>query len=160
MSGLPTDTVEVTGSDVQPIVAALGLVVAAAGLAVLATRRHLRRVVGVLAVLAALGILVALVTGSGARESALESAVAESTAFTGDNRPDGSTQAFWLWSVGLAAVLAAALGVLTTVWASAWPSMGGRYEAPGATAQRTSDVETADGADLWKALDEGRDPTV
>src|SRR5690606_27895669 len=134
-AGLPTDTVEVTGSEAQPIVAALGLVVAAAGLAVLATRRHLRRAVGVLATLAALGILVSLATGSGARDSALDSAVAESTAFAGDNRPDGSAQLFWLWSAALAAVLAAALGVLTAIWASVWPAMSGRYEAPGAAAE-------------------------
>ena len=43
-------------------------------------------------------------------------------------------------------------------YAPAWPEMGSRYEAPVGAPATTA--EDADGnLDLWKAMDEGHDPT-
>ena len=42
-----------------------------------------------------------------------------------------------------------------------WPEMGRRYDAPAdATAERAAPLpEEQENLDLWKAMDEGRDPT-
>jgi hypothetical protein len=37
--------------------------------------------------------------------------------------------------------------------------MGTKYDAPGAQAERASE-QPSDNLDIWKALDEGRDPTA
>ena len=158
--GLPSDLVKVTEADAQPLVPALGLVVAAAGLAVLATRGRLRQVVGLLAVVAAVGVLIVVATGADERLAALNAAVDQSTAFTGANRPAPQEGEWLRWSVVLAAALAGCLGMLTTIAARRWPTMSGRYDAPHASAPAKVATEDADGADLWKALDEGHDPTL
>lgn len=159
--GLPSDDVAVSGSTAQPVIPALGLVVAAAGLGVLATRGRVRQAVGAITVLVSLGVLLELVLGDGARESAIGSAIAESTAFTGANVPDTATEVVWLAVVGVAAVVGLVFGGLTVVAARAWPAMSGRFDAPGsADEHRQVDARDADGADLWKALDEGHDPTA
>ena len=81
--------------------------------------------------------------------------MAESTAFTGTNAP-AETQVIW-WPVltSLALLVAAGLGGLTARAGHRWPTMGRRYEAPVAAAPQAPTTD----ADIWKALDEGRDPT-
>ena len=81
----------------------------------------------------------------------------------GARPPDGCVAAsVWMndwWLLALAAgvvgVLAAAAALL---WAPSWPEMGTRYDAPNdsATADRGADTNL----DIWKALDEGKDPTA
>ena len=159
-AGLPSDLVTVTEADAQPLIPALGLVVAAAGLAVLATRGRLRQLVGLLAAAAAIGVVIAVATGSDARHAALNAAIDQSTAFTGANRPNPQEHEWLLWTVVLAALLSFCLGVLTVVAARVWPAMSGRYDAPRASGPAPVEPERADGADLWKALDEGHDPTA
>ncbi len=157
--GLPSATVAVTGSDVLPLATALALVVAAGGLAVLATRGRLRQLVGLIVLAAALGAVVTVATGSGAIDRGFTDAVEQSTAFTGRNAPDPQHTS-WRWVLLGAGLVAAALGVLTVVSSRTWPSMGRRYDAPSAPRVAAVDLEHASGADVWKALDEGRDPTV
>ena len=42
-----------------------------------------------------------------------------------------------------------------------WPEMGTRYDAPtGAGAADAHDAAPKENIDIWKALDEGRDPTA
>lgn len=160
-AGLPSDIVEVTGADAQPIVPALGLVIAAAGLAVLATRGRVRQAVGVLTALVGATIVIVVLAGGDTRAVSLSDAIEQSTAFTGANTPPTDQHAVWLWGVLIAAVLATVLGGLTVLAGRSWPSMSGRYEAPGRPSDgRPVDLHRAEGADLWKALDEGEDPTV
>ncbi len=159
-AGLPSDLVTVTEADAQPLIPALGLVIAAAGLAVLATRGRLRQLVGFLVTAAAVGIVIAVATGADTRLAALNASIDQSTAFTGDNRPSPHEHEWLLWTVVLAALLAFGLGVLTMIAARAWPAMSGRYDAPRSSGSVAIEPERADGADLWKALDEGHDPTV
>ena len=152
--GLPPDTIVVSGSDAQPLVPALALVVVTGALAVLAASVRVRWVVGVLMVLVGLGAALIILTGREALDGALDDAVRDSTAFTGENAPDARHVLVWPVLAGVAFALAALLGLVVVRLASAWPTMGSRYEAP---AGQTDDMRSED--DLWTALDEGRDPT-
>jgi hypothetical protein len=50
--------------------------------------------------------------------------------------------------------------VLAMRWAPQWPEMGSRYDAPGVQSEPASvPPEDQSSLDLWKALDEGKDPT-
>ena len=152
--GLPPDAVAVTGTDAQPLVPALALVVVTGALAVLAASMRVRWVVGVLLVVVGIGAAILVATGGAALDEALDDAVRTSTAFTGSNAPDGRLVVVWPALAGASFVLAAGLGLVVIRNAGTWPTMGSRYESP--TGQ-VKDARTED--DLWAALDEGRDPT-
>ena len=152
--GLPTDPVTVSGTDAQPLVPALALVVVTGALAVLAASVRVRWVVGVLLVLVGIGAAVLVATGGSTLDDALDDAVRTSTAFTGSNSPEGHRVLVWPVLAGASFVLAALLGAVVIRLADTWPTMGSRYESP--TGQ-TEELRTED--DLWAALDEGRDPT-
>jgi uncharacterized membrane protein (TIGR02234 family) len=150
--GLPPADVVVTGRDVAPLAAALAVVVVTAALAVLATRGRGRWVVGVLVVLLGVGGAVLSVlggTGDGSRD-ALVGAAEQSPAFTGEDLGRVATSP-WPFVAAGGFVVAALLGALVVRHGRGWPGMSGRYDAP----SRRPVVE-----DPWKALDEGRDPTV
>jgi hypothetical protein len=62
----------------------------------------------------------------------------------------------------LSAILSVVTTALAVWWVGHWPEMGRRYDAPnGAGASGTeTPPEDASSLDLWKSIDEGRDPTV
>jgi len=153
-TGLPSDPVSVSGTDADPIVPALALVVVTAALAVLAASHRVRRVVGVLLVALGVGGAVLVVLSGGALDEALSDAVRSSTAFTGANEPAGDRAIVWPAVAALAFALAAVCGLLVLRFADRWPTMGRRFEAPQAQAATPESP-----ADLWKVMDEGRDPT-
>jgi uncharacterized membrane protein (TIGR02234 family) len=153
--GLPSEEVALTGADAVPLVSALALVVVTAALAVLATGGRLRRVVGVIAVLAALAGLVTVLTSGGAIDRAFAGAVAESPAFTGGTAPASDRSVLWPVVAAVAFAIATALGALTVLVGHRWPTMSRRYESPTTAAPTAPRTE----AEIWKALDEGRDPT-
>ena len=62
----------------------------------------------------------------------------------------------WFWVYLACAALCLVASGLAVRLAPAWPEMGSRYDAPGSAP--TAREET--GLDLWRALDEGRDPTL
>jgi uncharacterized membrane protein (TIGR02234 family) len=145
-------TAAVDGTDVAPLALALALVALASWGVLLVLRGRARRVAAVAGTLAAAGVLVAVVTASGAAQDGAVSA-AQAAGATGDTFTASLTA--WYWTTGVAAALSVlALGV-AVVRAPRWPAMGSRYDAP--TARRTTPATTED---LWKALDEGRDPTA
>ncbi len=152
--GLPPDSVSVSGTEAQPLVPAMALVVVTAALAVLAASRRVRWVVGVLVVVVGIGATLLVATSGSALDDALDDAVRASTAFTGSNAPDGRLVVAWPVLAGASFVVAALLGLVVIRNAGTWPTMGSRYESP--TGQSKS-ARTED--DLWSALDEGRDPT-
>ncbi|HWM00051.1 MAG TPA: Trp biosynthesis-associated membrane protein [Nocardioidaceae bacterium] len=149
--GLPSDPVTVTGTDAQPLVPALALVVVTGALAVLDASVRVRWLVGVLLVVVGICGAVLVATGGSSIDAALDDAVRSSTSFTGDNVPDGDRSLLWPVVATGSFVVAAVLGGVVIRMAGAWPTMGGRYDSPAAQA------DTED--DLWSALDEGRDPT-
>jgi len=151
--GLPDDEIAVSGAQALPVVSALGLVILASALAVLAGSARVRRALGALVVLLALGCLGWVAIGAGAAvESALGDAARDSASFTGAGSVGATELTSWRFATLASLLLAAVAGAVVVRAAPVWPTMSRRYEAPGA---RPADDET----DMWKALDEGRDPT-
>ena len=139
----------------MPLAGALALVLLAAWGVVLVTRGVVRRLGTGLLVLVA-GALV-VVTGYAfwgldARLEedfeALRTGVPYSEVLT---RMTG-----WYWSAAAASVLALASAVAALRYAGSWPTMSSRYDAPSDRPQGEIRTDT----DLWKALDEGHDPTA
>jgi uncharacterized membrane protein (TIGR02234 family) len=141
-----------------PAAGALSLVVLACWGVLLVTRGKVRRVVAVVAVLASFGLAATVVVGHSTAPDRVRDAYQQ----LGVQHPDvGLTGWYWV------AVVATFLTLLTTVAAvrqvPAWPEMGRRYDAPaGAPAPAPADLPPAEreNLDLWKAMDEGRDPTA
>lgn len=151
---LPGSTIDTAGADAFAPLPALGLVVLATGLGLLASGGLVRRMVGVLAVLASVtGLALSiLAVARGVAESRRES-LAESPAWSGDLVATTTTWTLWPWLATGAFGLAVALGLLVVVCARRWPTMSARYDAP------TRAASSDEPLDLWKALDDGRDPT-
>ncbi len=154
--GLSTQKVSVTGADAHPLASALALVVIASALAIPAASNRVRQAVGILTVVVSLVAIWMIVLGGDALNEAMTSAVKASPAFTGSNLPDDVHQTAWRLVAIAAFVLAAGLGMLTARFGRTWPTMGARYDPPPV---RPSSRMAHEDADMWKALDEGRDPT-
>jgi uncharacterized membrane protein (TIGR02234 family) len=139
-----------------PAASALSLVVLACWGVLLVTRGAVRRVVSVLGLIAALGLAAAVVVGFSNAPDHVRAAYHD----LGVAEPDvGLTGWYWV------AAVATLLTVLTTLVAvrlvPGWPEMGRRYDAPADPAPEPSgSPEEQENLDLWKAMDEGRDPTA
>jgi len=144
-----------------PAASALSLVVLACWGVLLVTRGMVRRVVAALALLASLGLTVAVVLGFSTAPDHVRDAYQE----LGVAHPDVGLSG-WYW---VAAV--ATLGTVLTTAAAVrlvpgWPEMGRRYDAPAGTGADPAPApderapEERENLDLWKAMDEGRDPTA
>ena len=140
----------------MPLVAALGLVVLAAWGVVLVTRGPVRRAVAVLGVLASAGALAATLA---AWSDVPDRLVAE---FASAGVADAEASlTVWFWLALLGGVLSLAATVLAVLLTPAWPEMGRRYDSPAAGATTPdAPAEEQSSLDLWKAMDEGRDPTA
>lgn len=144
--------VERSGGHV-PLAGALGLVGLAVWGVLLVTRGRARRVVAGLGVLVAVGLVA---TAVGGRASALRSA--RSATMNLSSTPVAAHTTAWWYAALVSAVLALLAAVLAVRQVRAWPEMGTRYDAPGAAT--TSDPAQLEDLDLWRAIDEGRDPTA
>ncbi|WP_151082645.1 Trp biosynthesis-associated membrane protein [Nocardioides cynanchi] len=133
-----------------PLGAALGLVALACWGVLLVTRGVVRRVVAAAGVLGAAGLVATSVLG---RASALDSA-RSATLDLGVTGIGVHTTAWW-WVGLLASLVALATAVSAVRLCPHWPEMGSRYDAPAA---RPS-VEDMSEVDLWRAIDQGHDPT-
>ena len=145
-------TLDMSGVRESPLAAALALVVLACWGVILVTRGRVRRSVAVLGAAAALGALVTTVVAFWSLQDALTEAL---FAVSG---VDTAQVSFTGW---YAAALVGAVGsVLATLAAvrftPTWPEMGTRYDSPTGEA---APVEPEGNLELWKALDEGHDPT-
>ena len=146
-SSSPAPPVELAGSDLVPLVVPLTLVSLACWGAVLVLRRRGRRVVAALGAGSALAAAASTVTGLPDSD---------------DLDPTG-----WPWVVLAAATVTALALARAWVAAPGWPEMSSRYDrraGPARDAERAQD-EAREGraqepAELWRALDEGRDPTA
>jgi len=151
--GLPTDQVSVSGVDAAPILAGLAVVIVAAALGVVAAGGWLRQLIGLLiAAVAGFAALRALTLNVGG--AALGRALKDSPAYIGGVSPSVSDAA-WPWLAALAFAIASGLGVVVAVRGGAWPRMSARYEREAPAA-----AESVDEADLWRAQDQGQDPTL
>jgi uncharacterized membrane protein (TIGR02234 family) len=136
-----------------PLAAALGLLGLACWGVLLVTRGRVRRLVAVLGAIVAVGLVATAVVG---RSSALESA-RNATVDLGRTPAGAHTTGWWVVAL-VAAVVALAASALAVRHVAGWPEMGSRYDAPAGTplAQDPADMEDVD---LWRAIDQGRDPT-
>jgi uncharacterized membrane protein (TIGR02234 family) len=141
-----------------PAATALALVVLACWGVLLVTRGAVRRVVAVLALLASVGLVAAVVVGFGSAPDAVRDAYQD----LGVADPDVSRSG-WFWAAALGSVLSVVATLLAVRLAPAWPEMGRRYDAPAGQAPEAPAAkapEEQENLDLWKAMDEGRDPTA
>ncbi len=139
------------GSEAAPLVVALALVTLAAWGVVLVLRGRVRRAVAVVGALAGLGVVAAALAATGTARRAALSALTGKGA-TGDVHADLTA---WFFVAVVGGLLCLAAFAVAVVRAPGWPAMGSKYDAPAARAQRPESDQ-----DLWRALDEGRDPTV
>ncbi len=138
------------GANDLPLATTLSMVVLAAWGVVLVTRGRVRRAVAVLGALASSGVLATVVAGWWQ----LPDGVSDELARVGA-RPEIELTA-WYWVALGAAVLSAAASVAAVWLVPAWPEMGDKYDRPTGPPAEQADDDLA----LWKALDEGRDPTA
>ena len=155
--------VEARGADVAPVALPLALVALASWGAVLVLRRRGRRVVAMTGFVASLGAAVAVAVRLGAVE-----ATARDLVSGGASRSDVTTDVtVWPYAAVVGALVSALLFVVAWRTAPTWPEMSSRYDAPAERGERAASGDTSASAgdqatpgELWKALDEGRDPTA
>lgn len=139
----------------SPLGAALGLVLLACWGVVLVTRRLFRRAVAWLGVAAALGYAVTVAAAPVTLTDRVADQLAEATAT--DSVAVSLTG--WWWVAVAAAVVVVVTSIAGALLVKAWPEMGARYDAP-ADSGPAPDAPLESNLDIWKALDEGRDPTA
>lgn len=142
------------GEAKAPLATALALVVLAAWGVLLVARGRFRRAVAWFGLVAAIGLMAAVIAAFLAAPEAVADAYA----------PYGLTdvevdRTAWCW-----VALAGALGALGAAAVAVrevggWPQMGTRYDAPGEPAADDATGERGN-LDLWRAMDEGHDPTA
>ena len=153
----PTSLLTISGDDVAavPLAGALALVLLACWGVLLVTRARVRRAVASLALLVAIAMVVTGVLGQRSATDALRADLAE----IGVEDATTHLQA-WFWVYLAAAVLSVAAAAAAVRLVPSWPEMSSRYDAPGA-APVTADPDDPDNSlDLWRAMDQGRDPPL
>lgn len=147
-----TSVLEVTAPGEMPLAAALSLVLLACWGVVLVTRGRARRAVAGLGALASLGLLATAITAGftlpDSFRDSMEAALGDvpiETSFTG-----------W-YAAALVGAVGSVVATLAAVrFTPGWPEMGARYDAPAGGAVQ---AEPEGNIEIWKALDEGHDPT-
>ncbi len=143
------------GTEVAPLALPLCLVALAAWGSVLVLRRTGRRVVALLGLAASAGAALVVVGSLGRRAATARDVL-------GADQARVSTT-FWPYVALVAAVVTAVAFAVAVRRAASWPEMSRRYDAPegptGSGGAGTGSAAPSD-RDLWRALDEGRDPTA
>ena len=148
-AGLTISSVRTTvdGSSVAGGAQALGYVGLAGVVALAATRRWGRLVVGLLVTAAGVGVVIDVVTaladGLGARAG-------------GAGRVVASTAPGWAWVALVGGLLLVASGALVAVRGRRWAALSSSYEPPAAR----EDAPPVTDKGVWDALDRGEDPTA
>ena len=158
---LPPVTAAVTGGEAAPLAPAAALVLIAAAGALLAVRGTGRVVVGLLMVLAGVGIAWSsgrVLGGADVVSDRLRSFGVPASALTSD------LAATWPVLAVVGGGLGIAAGLLAVVRGRRWPAMGRRYErsdgtAPGAARPVPAATDEQRAQSAWTALDRGEDPT-
>lgn len=145
-----------TGAAEVPLAGALALVCLACWGVLLLTRGRVRRVLAVAATAAAAALLVTTVLGLLRVPTALRDALVASAGAAGDV---DTTLSAWSWAALVGAGVALAAGVVAVREVGRWPEMGSRYDAPTGSAPAAPPAEPEGNLEIWKALDEGHDPT-
>jgi uncharacterized membrane protein (TIGR02234 family) len=187
---LPASVTTVTGQALVPAASALAVAGLAGLAAVLATRRTLRRVAGLVlagfgagiaaVVCAGIGtanVLAAGAAGVGAQSSSGTGAAGSTTGSTAGGTGGTPLSGFpghvvfvsfpWRAVAVLGALAVIAAGALVTWRAERLPVMSGRFDRPSRPASRQPAVPAAsrarrvsDSASMWESLSRGEDPTA
>ncbi len=145
-----TRTVTAAGTDVAAAALPLALVALAAWGAVLVLRRRGRRVVALLGLVSSIGAAAAVLTSRQDADEVAAGLLGGASDVTVSATP-------WPWITLVGAVVAALTFVLAVVRAPQWPEMSSRYDSP---VEGAPESRAMTDADLWRALDDGRDPTA
>jgi uncharacterized membrane protein (TIGR02234 family) len=160
---LPEVALDLSGRDLAPLVAALGLVGLAGAVGLLATRGWGRLAVGAVLSLAGLGIVVGAVPRVAAPGAAEVRELLADSGRAGGVPADAALTAaavpLWPLAAGLGGLLLAAGGAVVVARGRRWPTMSARYDTPAARPATRSGAGPTDAA-LWDALDSGHDPTA
>ena len=185
---LTPQVVDVSGSDLVPLAAALALAALAGLAAVIATRGVPRRVAGALLALFGAGagaaVMASVTAATVVSVAASKVASPESAAVSGaaGSTTSGSTGGGgfvvsgatghaimtgtpWHVAVLIGALLIFIAGLATALRGPDWPVMSARYDAPGARgaggaeAAAPAGSRPRDAATMWESLNEGADPT-
>lgn len=141
----------------SPLAAALALVLLACWGVLLVTRGRVRRAVAVLCLVASVGLVATVVEAFWSLPDKLAAALLRASGT--DTVTTDLTGWYAVAAVG--ALLSVAASGAAVALVPQWPEMGTRYDAPtGAGAADTHDAAPKENIDIWKALDEGRDPTA
>lgn len=128
----------------SPATTALALVALAAWGVLLVTRGWFRRAVAVLAAFASIAPVPSI---WGTRDHLLHANA-------------DSVGTAWPWVAVVGCLVSCAAAVVAVVKAPGWPEMGRKYDAPAGAAAPAVPLENQSSLDVWKALDEGHDPTA
>ena len=124
-----------TGAE-SPLALSLSLAVLAGWGVLLILRGRVRRALAWLLALGATGVTATVVTDHGQLADQVHG---------------------WYWTALIASLISVAAAALAVRHVRSWPEMGSKYDAPGA-AHQPPEPETP--LELWKAIDQGRDPTA
>lgn len=149
VSAIASDEVAVTGFESVPTLVPLGLVVAAALVGRLLASGMARRVLTLIALVAALGLVLVTALGAASPADALRASAGAETGVPELSGSIATTLWGWVASAG-ACALSAGLAMLVTQREMAKPQP--RFERPGMSEARSSVSE-------WDDLSEGEDPT-
>lgn len=156
VANLPTIHASASGADLVPVAGALGVAMLAAFGAVVATRGLVRRLLGIAVLIAALVVIAASLRPDGATVVLTDGLAARG--WSGGDYTSDTT--LWRWLAVASAVVAGLAGSLTAAYGDRWAEMGSRYDAPvrekPAVERRPEDLTETD---VWRAIDQGRDPT-
>jgi len=139
----------------SPLGTALAFVVLACWGVLLVTRGRVRRAVAALGVIAAAGYVATVAWAP----FSLPDHLAEQVRVRTGTALDETALTGWFWLAVVAAVLVLASSVLALRLVRTWPEMGSRYDSPTGRPAATEEQPT-ENIDIWKALDDGRDPTA
>jgi uncharacterized membrane protein (TIGR02234 family) len=150
VAGQGSSSLSATGHVVAPSLPAIGIALLALAAAILASKRLLRRVVGVIIVLLAATAVYVAVTAPGHVSSTLKGREVGAQGLA----VHASANGWWLVAT-LGGVIALFAGVQTIRRAGDWSAMGAKYDAPSAPRPTQDPAVVA-----WDALDRGEDPTA
>jgi uncharacterized membrane protein (TIGR02234 family) len=139
----------------MPVAGALSLVVLAAWGVLLVTRGWVRRAITVVGAVAALGVVASVVVGYSSTQDDVADSVRQIGATSVDTTPTG-----WFWAAAVSSLVSLVATVLAVRYVRHWPAMGSRYDAPSARPAPVVDPDEAADGELWRAIDEGHDPTA
>lgn len=136
-----------------PLAGSLALVPLVAWAALLLLRGRSRTVAAVAGLVSAIGALAAADAGRDGTHDAMAKAFGD----LGRAGRFTSGLSVWFWVMAVACLATALAFTVALRHASRWPGLSRRYDAPAARPTRTEPVSNQE---LWKAIDDGRDPTT